>query len=84
LLQALVPTILASICYIGSLHHIEAGRASIVLLFEVVVAAFLAYIFLGEHLEFPQIIGAGLIIVGILLLHKKETVKEKSLQFSSD
>jgi drug/metabolite transporter (DMT)-like permease len=83
-LQALVPTILASICYIGSLHHIEAGIASIVLLFEVVVAAFLAYIFLAEHLEFLQIIGAVLIIAGILLLHKKQNVEKRSLQFSSD
>ncbi len=52
-LHTLVPTILASICYIASLHHIEAGKASIILLFEVVVASLLAFLFLGGTIGIP-------------------------------
>jgi len=75
-LHALIPSILASACYIGSLHHLEAGKASIIASFEVVIAPLLAFIFLHEGLEFPQIVGAGLVIWGIILVRSKKGIKE--------
>ena len=64
-LTALIPTILASLCYVGSLHHLEAGKASIILLLETVIAALVAFVLFGERLEALQIIGVVLVLWGI-------------------
>jgi drug/metabolite transporter (DMT)-like permease len=78
-LNAFIPTTLGNVCYIRSLHHLEAGKASIIAIFEIVVASVLAFIFLHEGLEFLQIVGAGLVIWGVLILRRQEeTIKEST------
>ncbi len=75
-LIALMPMILGPACYIGSLHHLEAGKASIIASFEIVIAPLFAFAFLGEGLEFLQIVGAGLVIWGIILIRGKRGAGE--------
>lgn len=75
LLTAFIPIILAEICYLSSLHHLEAGKVSIILSFQVVVAPLLAFLFLQESLELLQMLGAGLVLAGILLLQRPQRYK---------
>ncbi|MBA3011462.1 MAG: DMT family transporter [Proteobacteria bacterium] len=61
-----VSTFLANFCYYKGLQYLEAGRASIVATLEPVVAAFTAYVFLGEYFTFLGYVGAGLILVAVI------------------
>jgi drug/metabolite transporter (DMT)-like permease len=81
-LNAFIPTTLGNVCYIRSLHHLEAGKASIISIFEIVVAAVLAFIFLHEGLEFLQIVGAGLVFWGVLLVRSKKNGEESNTSSS--
>lgn len=62
-----ISTFLANICYYQGLKHLETGRASIVATMEPVVAAVTAYIFLGEYFTLTGYVGAGIIILAVLL-----------------
>ncbi|MDD9300897.1 MAG: EamA family transporter [Desulfobacter sp.] len=64
---SLVSTFLANICYYRGLKHLETGKASIVATMEPVVAAVTAYFFLGEYFTFFGYMGAGLIILAVVL-----------------
>ncbi|MBI3537216.1 MAG: EamA family transporter [Chloroflexi bacterium] len=44
-----------------------ASNASVVATIEPVMAALLAFLFLGEHLEIWQLIGGGLVIAGAVI-----------------
>lgn len=72
LLHTLLPAILADLCYIGSLNHLEAGKVSIILSFRIVIASLLAFLLLHERLDFLQIAGAGLVLWGIILVQGKK------------
>jgi DME family drug/metabolite transporter len=80
-LNAFIPTTLGNVCYIRGLNHLEAGKASIIAVFELVVALVLAFIFLREGLEFLQIVGAVLVLWGIILVQRKQGVKQDFGQF---
>ncbi len=60
------PTLLAYALFTTSMKYIEASKASITATLEPVVASLLAYLFLGEVMEWPQLIGAGLVLGGIV------------------
>jgi len=62
-LGAIVPFAL----FVGSLHHIPATRASIVSMFEPVVASAVAWAWLGESLVAVQIVGGAVVLAGIVL-----------------
>jgi drug/metabolite transporter (DMT)-like permease len=62
-LGAIVPFAL----FVGALHHIPATRASIVAMFEPVVASAVAWAWLGEALDAIQIVGAAVVLCGIAL-----------------
>jgi drug/metabolite transporter (DMT)-like permease len=47
---------------------LSAGVVTIVAMSEIVFSAILAYLFLGEKLTFIEIMGALVIVVGILFL----------------
>lgn len=64
---AFISTFLANACYYQGLRHLEAGRASIVATMEPVMAAVTAYIFLGEYFSVTGYIGAGIIILSVVL-----------------
>lgn len=65
--MGLVSTLLAFVCYTAGLERIESSKASILSTFEVVTAAVLAYIFLGEALTFHRIFGILLVLLGIFI-----------------
>jgi drug/metabolite transporter (DMT)-like permease len=52
----------------ASMKYIEASKASITATLEPVVASLLAYVILGEIIEWPQLIGVGLVLTGIIVL----------------
>jgi drug/metabolite transporter (DMT)-like permease len=62
-LGAIVPFAL----FVGSLHYIAATRASIVAMFEPVVASAVAWAWLDESLDPVQIVGGAVVLCGIVL-----------------
>jgi len=63
---AWIPTLLAYALFTTSMKYLEASRASITATLEPVIASLLAYLFLGEVMEWPQLIGAALVVGGII------------------
>ena len=63
---AWVPTLTSYSLYMASMKYIEAGRASIATTIEPGIASVLAYVFLGETIEWPQLVGMGLVLAGII------------------
>lgn len=62
------PTLLAYALYTTAMKYIQASRASLTATLEPAAASLLAFLFLGEVLEWPQLVGIGLVLAGILLL----------------
>ncbi len=60
------PTLLAYALFTASMKYIEASKASIMATLEPVVASALAYLFLGEGMAWPQLLGGGLVLAGIV------------------
>jgi DME family drug/metabolite transporter len=64
----LVPTILAYSLFNRGLRGVRSSSASTLALVEPVVAASLAYLLLGERLGGPGLVGAALVLLGLLLI----------------
>jgi DME family drug/metabolite transporter len=69
------PTLLAYALFMASMKYIEASKASITATLEPVVASLLAYLFLGETIEWPQLAGVGLVLSGIVGLQFSRQAK---------
>ena len=52
---------------IGALRHLPATRVSIVAMLEVVLASIVAWAWLGETLSTAQLLGGGVVLVGVVL-----------------
>ncbi|MDA3937153.1 MAG: DMT family transporter [Actinomycetota bacterium] len=65
-----VPTVAAVVLYMRGISSLGAGQASIVSTSEPVFTIFLASLFLGERLTVVQLIGAVLVIVGVLIAER--------------
>jgi drug/metabolite transporter (DMT)-like permease len=65
---ALVPTLGGFGAYTVGLSHLPASVASILAAFEPVTTAIVAYLMFGEILEPLQLLGAGLILAGVVML----------------
>jgi drug/metabolite transporter (DMT)-like permease len=63
-----VATILPFALYSASLRHLEASRTSLTSMLEPVVAASVAWSWLGERMEPVQIAGGAAVVGGVLLL----------------
>lgn len=57
--------------YLSGLARISAAHASLTGTLEPIVAAAVAYVVLGERLEPLQLLGGGLVLAGIALLHAR-------------
>jgi len=68
------PTLLAYALFTASMKHIEASKASITATLEPVVASALAYLLLGEEMCWPQLLGVGLVLAGIVGLQLQRRV----------
>jgi drug/metabolite transporter (DMT)-like permease len=67
-------------CYFAGMRYIRATRASITAMLEPVLGGVIAYIFLGEVMLPIQLLGAGLVLTGILLLQQKQNaIEEKAI-----
>ncbi len=53
---------------LGSLRRIDATRVGIASMLELVAAGFIAYLWLGQHLNPGQITGCVLMIAGIIIV----------------
>jgi drug/metabolite transporter (DMT)-like permease len=70
---AVFGTIVPYVLYFKSLERLEASRVSITSTLEPVVAGVIAYFFIGETMEFLQIMGGILVITAIVLLQQSPT-----------
>lgn len=70
---AVFSTCFAILLLFSGMEKIGAARASLLSTLEPFSAVLMAYFLLGEKLTFPQLIGGGLILVGIMVieLHRK-------------
>ncbi len=75
---ATVATILPFALYSASLRHLEASRSSLTSMLEPVVAASIAWVWLGEEMEPMQVAGGAAVIGGILLLQIETMARAKS------
>jgi drug/metabolite transporter, DME family len=64
----LITTIGGYSLYYTGLRRLQASVASIVAMTEVPFAAFYGYMFLGERMDFGQILGAAAVVSGVVLL----------------
>jgi drug/metabolite transporter (DMT)-like permease len=55
--------------FLAGLSRISAAHASVTSTIEPVVAATVAFLVLGETLAWPQLVGGGLVLGGVALLH---------------
>ncbi|MCR4408332.1 MAG: DMT family transporter [Anaerolineae bacterium] len=74
---ALGPTLLAYGLFNQALTRLPASRASIVTTCELVISSLLAWVLLGEAMQGWQILGGGLVLVGVVLLRLKSEGGER-------
>jgi drug/metabolite transporter (DMT)-like permease len=75
-----VATILPFALYSASLRHLEASRSSLTSMLEPVVAAWGAWLWLGEKMELMQIAGGAAVVGGVLLLQIESQMRAKERQ----
>ena len=71
LVLALGPTVGASVAYAAGVRVVPVSVASLVATLEPVLAAVLAYVFLGETLGIGQMAGGALILLAVWLLRPR-------------
>jgi drug/metabolite transporter (DMT)-like permease len=60
-------TVVPFIFLVSALHHVPATRVTIVAMLEPVLAAIVAWVWLGEELATVQIVGGLIVLVGVIL-----------------
>jgi drug/metabolite transporter (DMT)-like permease len=68
LVLAIGPTLGGYGLYVGSLTYLPATTANLIVTLEPAMTAVLAFLFLGERLAVPQLVGSGVILGGVFLL----------------
>ncbi len=71
-LCALFSTVFGIICLFAGLKRIDLANAAMISTLEVIVAAALAILILGETMSLSKIVGAGMIIFAVIILGKNE------------
>lgn len=64
---ALIPTVVSSICFFQAMRYIAPGAVAMVQTLEVALVILWAVLFLGEELRPIKIVGAGVVVGGVLL-----------------
>lgn len=75
LLLALIPTLLGHSLFNWSLKWVSTNTISVMILFEPVGSIILAYYILGEKMITSQVVGGGIILMGIVLFVLENQVK---------
>jgi drug/metabolite transporter (DMT)-like permease len=73
-----VATILPFALYSASLRHLEASRSSLTSMLEPVVAASVAWLWLGEKMEPMQVAGGAAVVGGVLLLQIESKARRRN------
>lgn len=60
-------TVVPFVLFVSALHHVPATRMTIVAMLEPVLAAMVAWVWLGEELAAIQIVGGLIVLAGVLL-----------------
>ena len=60
-------TLLPFTLSIGALRHLRAAQVGVVGMVEPVVAALVAYLWLGEELGWVQLVGGAVVLTGVVL-----------------
>lgn len=66
-----IATVLPFFVYTWALGRLQAGVAGILAMAEIPIVAVYAYVLLGEQLDPEQVLGAVLVIVGVMLLSRR-------------
>jgi drug/metabolite transporter (DMT)-like permease len=67
---ALVCQLLGYFALTYALGHLSAGITSVTLLVQTPLTAFLAFLFLGEPVEMPQVAGGALVLLGVWIVNR--------------
>jgi drug/metabolite transporter (DMT)-like permease len=78
-----VSTLTGFAAYTFGLGRLPASVASILAMAEIVFVVIFAYVFLGEWLAPVQVIGAGMVVLGVLLLIKRKKKRTISLRLQT-
>ena len=78
-----VSTLTGFAAYTFGLGRLPASVASILAMAEIVFVVIFAYVFLGEWLAPSQVIGAGMVVFGVLLLIKRKKKRKISLRLQT-
>ncbi len=60
-------TVFPFVLSLGALRHLPATRVSVVAMIEVVLASFVAWVWLDEMLSVAQLVGGGVVLLGVVL-----------------
>jgi drug/metabolite transporter (DMT)-like permease len=71
-LLAVGPTLSGFGLYTVSLTHLPAATANLIASSEPAITAGLAFCLLGERLTIPQLLGGGLVLIGVVLVRLSE------------
>ena len=66
-LFALIPSVVATVCFFAALHHLSAPLVAMILPLEVVLAIAWSVLFLGEELRGVEAVGAAVVVAGVVL-----------------
>ncbi|MFC1959460.1 DMT family transporter [Chloroflexota bacterium] len=80
LMLSVVTTLGAAYCFVSGLQYLPASNASITSTLEPVIALFLGWFFFAEVVDKLQLLGAGMVLVAILLLNLKGQADEHQPQ----
>jgi drug/metabolite transporter (DMT)-like permease len=69
---AVGPTLCGYGLYTVTLTYLPAATANLIVTLEPALTAVLAYVFLGERLTVPQLLGGGLILIGVVIVRLGE------------
>jgi len=67
LLFGLVPTVIANVCFFRALRNIAPGVVAMIMTLEVALAVFWSWLFLGESVPAVKMLGAAVVIAGVLI-----------------
>jgi drug/metabolite transporter (DMT)-like permease len=76
---ATVATVIPFGLFLFSLRYLEASRSSLTSMVEPVVAAVVAWLWLGERLSEVQILGGTAVLAGVLLLQGEAMLRRRAL-----
>ncbi len=75
-LFALIPTVVATTFFFRALRHLAPGVMAMIMTLEVALAIVWAAVFLGEEISPLEAVGAGVVIVGVILAQRIDPVGE--------